>query len=228
MHATRTLEPGPSVAIIDAETMRHRLACSLPDDAEVDVRLVYLAPSLRNALNGAPYWRPSEIIPWYAVTVTRTVIHPGRRTGQPLTSRVRLIPATDDTRFVPSVSRRGEQPSRAPASWRAQQRPVARHPYSFLWAGSNPDTSYGARRGGELRAADARPARDPPCAVLARGSSTYRSRWSTPTACRHRPTPRCRSRPGRRRTRTTPSPTGARAPTTRARGPGTASPGRTR
>ena len=54
IHATRTLEPGPSVAIIDAETIRHRVACSLPDDVEVDVRLVYLAPSLRNALNGAP------------------------------------------------------------------------------------------------------------------------------------------------------------------------------
>lgn len=29
VHATRTLEPGPSVAIIDADTMRHGLACSL-------------------------------------------------------------------------------------------------------------------------------------------------------------------------------------------------------
>jgi Family of unknown function (DUF6345) len=139
VHATRTLELGPSVAIIDADTMRQRLACSLPDDAEINVRLVYLAPSLRNALNGSPYWRPSEIIPWYAVTVTRTVIQPGRRTGQPLTSRVRLIPATDDTRYVPSVT---VEASSIDGS-RVEARAAATGgtaPYSFLWAGSNPGT----------------------------------------------------------------------------------------
>jgi hypothetical protein len=140
VHATRTLEPGPTVAIIDAETLHGRLRCSLPDDAEVDVRLVYLAPSLRNALNGAPYWQPSEIIPWYAVTVTRTVIHPGRRTGQALTSRIRLIPATDDIRFVPSVTleANGIDGSRVTARATAAG---GTPPYSFLWAGSNPDTS---------------------------------------------------------------------------------------
>jgi hypothetical protein len=63
IHATRMLEPGPSVAIIDADTIRSRVACSLTDDVVVDVRLVYLAPSLRNALNSASYWLPSDIIP---------------------------------------------------------------------------------------------------------------------------------------------------------------------
>ena len=139
VHATRTLEPGPSVAIIDADTMRQRLACSLPDDAEVNVRLVYLAPSLRNALNGSPYWRPSEIIPWYAVTVTRTVIQPGRRTGQPLTSRVRLIPATDDTRYVPSVTVEANSIDGSRVEARAAAT-GGTAPYSFLWAGSNPGT----------------------------------------------------------------------------------------
>lgn len=139
VHATRTLEPGPSVAIIDADTLRQRLACSLPDDAEVNVRLVYLAPSLRNALNGSPYWRPSEIIPWYAVAVTRTVIQPGRRTGQPLTSRVRLIPATDDTRYVPSVTVEANSIDGSRVEARAAAT-GGTAPYSFLWAGSNPAT----------------------------------------------------------------------------------------
>ena len=139
VHATRTLEPGPSVAIIDADTMRRRLACSLPDDAEVDLRLVYFAPSLRNALSGAPYWRPGEIIPWYAVTVTRTVIRPGRRTGRPLISRVRLIPATDDTRFVPSVTVEANSIDGSRVNARATAS-GGTPPYSFLWGGSNPDT----------------------------------------------------------------------------------------
>jgi hypothetical protein len=140
IHATRLLEPGPSVAIIDADEIRHRISCSLADDVVVDVRLVYLAPSLRNALNGASYWRPSDIIPWYAVTVKRMVTHPDRDAEHPLTSRVRLIPATDDARFVPSVT--------VAASAIEGSRVTARAtvsggtpPYSFLWGGSNPNTS---------------------------------------------------------------------------------------
>ena len=138
IHATRSLEPGPSVAIIDAEEIRHRVSCSLVDDVEVDVRLVYLAPGLRNALNGAAYWRPSDIIPWYAVTVRRMVAHPDRG-EHPLTSRVRLIPATDDARFVPSatVTARAMEGSRVTARATVSG---GTPPYSFLWGGSNPNT----------------------------------------------------------------------------------------
>jgi len=140
IHATRVLESGPSVAIIDADVVRQRISCSIPDDVTVDLRLVYLAPSLRNALSGAPYWRPSEIIPWYAVTVTRMMTHPERGTDHPLTSRVRLIPAIDDTRFVPSVSlsARAVDGSRIEARARVSGGTA---PYSFLWGASNPDTS---------------------------------------------------------------------------------------
>ena len=140
IHATRTLERGPSVRIIDSDTIRQRISCSLRDDVEVDVQLVYMAPSLRNALNNAPYWRPSYIIPWYAVTVRRTVTHPERGTQYPLTSRVRLIPATDDTRFVPSVTveTSAEEGSRVNARATVSG---GMAPYSFLWGGSNPATS---------------------------------------------------------------------------------------
>ena len=138
IHATRVLEPGPSVAIIDADEIRRRVSCSLADDVAVDVRLVYLAPGLRNALNGASYWRPSDIIPWYAVSTTRMATHPDRG-EHPLKSRTRLIPATDDTRFAPSVT--------VAASAGEGSRVTARAtvsggtpPYSFLWGGSNPDT----------------------------------------------------------------------------------------
>lgn len=139
IHATRVLEPGPLVAIIDADTIRRRISCSLTDDAVVNVRLVYLAPGLHNALNGAPYWRPSEIIPWYAVTVTRTVTHPDRGTEHPLTSRVRLIPATDDTRYVPSVTVAASAIDGSRVEARATVS-GGTAPYSFLWGGSNPDT----------------------------------------------------------------------------------------
>jgi hypothetical protein len=144
MHATRTLAPGPSVAIIDADAIRRRISRSLADDVVVDLRLVYLAPSLRNALNAAPDWRPSDIIPWYAVKVTRTVTHPDHGTKQSLTSRVRLVPATDDTRFVPSVTvaARALEGSRVTARATVSGGTA---PYSFLWGASHPDTA--AERG---------------------------------------------------------------------------------
>jgi hypothetical protein len=143
-HATRLLEPGPLVAVIDPEEIRRRVSCSLVDDAQVDVRLVYLAPGLRNALNGAAYWRPSEIIPWYAVTVTRMAAHPDRDTAHPFTSRTRYIPATDDTRFVPSVTVAASAGEGARVAARATVSGGV-PPYAFLWGGSNPNTS--AERG---------------------------------------------------------------------------------
>jgi Family of unknown function (DUF6345) len=139
IHATRVIEPGPSVAIIDADAIRERIASSVTDDVEVDVRLVYLAPSLRNALNGSSHWRPSDIIPWYAVTVRRMVKHPDRG-EHPLTSRVRLIPATDDTRFVPSVTVAATAIDGSRVGARATVS-GGTAPYSFLWGGSNPNTS---------------------------------------------------------------------------------------
>jgi len=142
IHATRTLEPSSLVAIIDPEEIRHRFCCSVADEVEVDVQLVYLAPGLRNALDNAAYWRPSDILPWYAVTVRRMVSHP-ERGQQPFVSRTRLVPATDDTRFAPSISvtasavEGGRVMARASASGGTP-------PYSFLWGGSNPGT-FGER-----------------------------------------------------------------------------------
>ena len=139
IHATRLLEPGPSVAIIGADEIRRRVSCSLADDVTVDVRLVYLAPGLRNALSGASYWRPSDIIPWYAVSVTRMATHPDRG-EHPLKSRTRLIPATDDTRFVPSVTVAASAGEGSRVTARATAS-GGTPPYSFLWGGSNPNTS---------------------------------------------------------------------------------------
>ena len=140
LHSTRTLEPGPSIAILDADTIRRRLVCSLPDEAEVTLELVYYSPGLRNELNASTYWRPSELIPYYAVRVTRQLVHPGRGAAHPLTSRIRLVPAIEDARFVPSVS--------LEATTREGSRVEARAaatggtpPYTFLWGGSNADAS---------------------------------------------------------------------------------------
>ena len=150
IHASRTLQPGALVSVADPEEIRARLACGLPDGAEVDLRVVYLAPSLRSALAAGPGWRPSELIPWYAVTVTRPVVNPSTGKEERISSRTRLVPATEDTRFVPSVSIEAAVGDAAEGRSRVEARARVvggTPPYSFLWAGSSPETS--AHRGPE-------------------------------------------------------------------------------
>ena len=57
LHSTRTLEPGPSVAILDEEAIRQAGRLLLPDEAEVTVELVYYSQGLRNELNASACWR---------------------------------------------------------------------------------------------------------------------------------------------------------------------------
>jgi hypothetical protein len=139
LYATRTLKKGPTVEIIPAGEMRGRFARCLPDDAEMSLRLVYWAPPLRPGLCASPRWHPSTIIPWYAVTITRRIADPRTRTQQTITSRVHLVPATDDPRFVPSltVAAAAQDGTRVEAHASATG---GTPPYTYLWAGSNPET----------------------------------------------------------------------------------------
>ncbi len=140
LHATRTLKKGPSVQIIPADEMRGRFARFLPDDTEVSVRLVYWAPPLRRGLCASPRWRPSTIIPWYAVTIARRLFDPRTKTQQTITSRVHLVPATDDSRFVPSVAVAAAAPDGTSVEARASAT-GGTPPYTYLWAGSDPEAS---------------------------------------------------------------------------------------
>jgi hypothetical protein len=140
LHAVRSLKKGASVQIITGDEMRGRFARYLPDDAEISLGLVYWAPPLRPGLCASPRWHPSTIIPWYAVTIARRIVDPRTRTQQTITSRVHLVPATDDPRFVPSltVAAATSDGTRVEAHASATG---GTPPYTYLWAGSNPETS---------------------------------------------------------------------------------------
>jgi hypothetical protein len=138
LHSTRTLKKGPTVKLISADAIRSRFARRLPDDSEVNVRLVYWAPPLRPGICASPRWKPSVILPYYAVTTKRRVVNPRTREAHMLTSRVRLVPATDDCRFVPSVTlaASAEEISRVEARASVTG---GTPPYTYVWAGSNPE-----------------------------------------------------------------------------------------
>jgi hypothetical protein len=140
LHSTRTLKRGPAVRIIAADVVRGQFARFLPDDAEISLRLVYWAPPLRPGIHFSSRWSPRVVIPWYAVTVTRHSVDPTTRTARTRTSRVHLVPATDDFRFVPSVTLTATATDRSLVEAHASAT-GGTPPYTYLWAGSNPDAS---------------------------------------------------------------------------------------
>jgi hypothetical protein len=140
LHSLRSLKQGPSVRIIPADLVRARFARFLPDEAEVKLRLIYWARPLRSAVYRSAQWSPTTIIPWYAVTVTRRSVNPRTKAAQTRKSRVHLVPATDDSRFVPSVTLTAATPEASLVEAHASAA-GGTPPYTYLWAGSNPDAS---------------------------------------------------------------------------------------
>ena len=140
LYATRKLKQGVAVRIIPANEIRDRLVKSLPDNADVKLRIVYWAPGLAPEINTAPQWNPGPIIPWYAVTITRRSADPKTKSVLSRTSRVRLIPATEDRRFVPSATLTAHTSERSVVEAHVSAT-GGTPPYAYLWAGSNPETS---------------------------------------------------------------------------------------
>jgi Family of unknown function (DUF6345) len=140
IHATRKLEPGPTVEITPVEQVQEHFGRFLPDDAEVTIRLLYWAPPLRSGIYPSKHWSPSVILPWHAITITRQALDPRTGTTQPRTSRVHLVPATSDSRFVPSVTLKAIAAERTLVEARATAS-GGTPPYTYFWAGSNPETA---------------------------------------------------------------------------------------
>ena len=139
LHSTRSLKKGSSVKLISTDKIRSQFARCLSDGAEITIRLVYWAPPLHAGICASPRWSPGVILPYYAVTTKRQVVNPKTRAASTLTSRVRLVPATDDCRFIPSVTIAATAEQRSLVEARAS---VAggTPPYTYIWAGSNPET----------------------------------------------------------------------------------------
>ena len=141
-YAARRLTPGATVQVISEREARDRIARLVPAGAEVTTRIVYWSPPLGPSLALPKGWNPVAIIPWYAYYSTTRVTNPATGAVSEMKSKVRMIPATDDERYVPavqlSVSAKGSRVSaRAFASG-------GRPPYLYIWGGSNPGASGNA------------------------------------------------------------------------------------
>jgi hypothetical protein len=145
-YAWRELKPGPIVKIISESEARDRIAKLLPANAKIDMRLVYWCPPFESVLGqpGRNDKSPMSIIPWYSFTGTRENKDSTGRVSKSITKE-RLIPATDDPRYVPTAQLKvsGQGRAQIEASVEASG---GRAPYTYAWTGSNPSllTNSGA------------------------------------------------------------------------------------
>jgi hypothetical protein len=144
LYARRGLLEGESVRIIPERMMRDRLARNVAAGAKIALKLVYWSPPFRPWWGTSSEWHPSTIIPWYAYYTIRAPSKSDSAAGRVSISRVQMVPATDDKRFVPtaklfasatgamvreSVSVTGGQP-----------------PYTYIWsAPASATTSHSSR-----------------------------------------------------------------------------------
>jgi len=143
--ASQLKQSSTSVAIISGTEAMQRISRLAPTGATVALALVYWAPSAQTWLGRPKEENPKIILPWYAYTTTEA-LNTGTTPGPTITSRVRMMPATDDPRFVPVVSLTATKKGFdviAHVSVKGGAKP-----YTFLWGGSNPGVSRD--RGGTI------------------------------------------------------------------------------
>jgi hypothetical protein len=134
LYAARQLKAGEQVKIVSESEARERIARKLPANAQITVRLVYWSPPLEPWLGRADGGQPTTIIPWYAYYGTTRVTNPNGSVSS-IRSRVGMIPATDDARYVPAVTLSASVDSstvRAHAVVRG-----GTPPYTYIWGGSD-------------------------------------------------------------------------------------------
>ncbi len=107
-------------------------------DARINLWLVYWCPSLRRAPGRDTPIAPEHIIPCYAYNSVVRVAEPRRGGPSERRTKIELMPATDDPRFVPAVTLRLSGRERVEAEAEVHG---GREPYSFVWSGSNPEVS---------------------------------------------------------------------------------------
>jgi hypothetical protein len=137
-YAWRELKAGPMVKIISESEARDRIARLLPANSKTSVRLVYWCPPFESMSRqpGQNGESPMSIIPWYSFTGTREIKDSTGRVST-VTTKERLIPATDDPRYIPSARLKvsGKGRTQIEASVEASG---GRPPYTYVWTGSNP------------------------------------------------------------------------------------------
>ena len=143
LYSARQLQAGPMVDIISPDVASNRFAQIFPANAQFTLQLVYWSPPLRplpssSLASPPPAWNPTNIIPWYEASGSLARIDPVTGGQETVPLRTQIIPATDDTRFVPTVSLNASGSTLISARATVSG---GQPPYTFIWAGSDPSAS---------------------------------------------------------------------------------------
>jgi hypothetical protein len=132
-YAWRKIKAGPMVRVISESEARSRIAELLPKGTKVNLKLTYWCPPFEDSSAGGGQ---ITIIPWYSFT---SVSEEKNSAGRPMqvVSREQLIPATDDTSYVPNVHLTAIGMDNGTVHATAEVS-GGRRPYTYLWGGSNP------------------------------------------------------------------------------------------
>jgi hypothetical protein len=143
LYAARQLQAGPMVQIISTTEASNRFAQIFPANALFTLQLVYWSPPFRAPPSPCyecvpPVWNPTNIIPWFEASGSLTLIDPVTGGQESVQLKTQMIPATDDPRFVPTITLNASGPTPVSASATVSG---GRLPYTYIWAGSDPSAS---------------------------------------------------------------------------------------
>ena len=138
-YAWREVKEGREVAIIPEADARYRISKLLPPGARIEMRLVYWCPPFVNVGRNGEALSPATIIPWYSYTGTTETKDPSTGGVTKRTTKERLIPATDDLRYVPMINRLDVSGSGSTQVSGSIGINGGRPAYTVVWTGSNPE-----------------------------------------------------------------------------------------
>lgn len=103
-YAANRLKEEGTVRVISGQEADRRIRKIAPGGGKISKRLVYWCPPLQPLLPDASQSRSMAIVPWYAYTTTSEVRNAKTGAASMVKSRVQMIPATDDPRYVPTAT----------------------------------------------------------------------------------------------------------------------------
>jgi hypothetical protein len=132
-YATRQIQQGPAVTIVPETAMRDRVTPYFRHMKEIKLQLVYWCPSLHALPGDSVPLNPGVIIPWYAISGSSRITDPKTGEVAEVKTKIELIPATDDRRFVPHINLNVQGGTQITAKADVDG---GRAPYIFEWSGS--------------------------------------------------------------------------------------------
>ncbi|HEV2435847.1 MAG TPA: DUF6345 domain-containing protein [Verrucomicrobiae bacterium] len=131
-YAARQLVAGPPVNIISPTTASNIAAATYGFNGPITMQLVYYAPPLS-------FTTVSNLIPWYLCGGTMMATNPESGQFSPIHLMRILVPATDDTNFVPAVQMTAITTGGGTQVVASASVTGGSPPYTYLWSGSQPD-----------------------------------------------------------------------------------------